>query len=113
MKTIRNLNLDHPGGIDLLISLISPPDGQDSAFPPRMVKIQVPDGFDPVLPPHFPPGWSRFGSNLLKMLASIFEADGYPLDNIKQLLTKFTSCLAHMTIGVLVGIDMFPISPKV
>ena len=49
IKTIRNLNLDHPGGempnldhpggIDFLISLISPPDGQDLAFPPRMVKI--------------------------------------------------------------------------
>ena len=69
-------NLDHPGGIGLLISLNSPPDGQDFAFPPQMVKIQVPDGFDLDSLPHFPPKWSRFGSNLLKMPASIFEADG-------------------------------------
>ena len=67
------LNLDHLGGIDLLIS---PPNGQDSAFPPQMVKIQAPDGFDLDSLPHFPPKWSRFGSNLLKMPASIFEADG-------------------------------------
>ena len=44
-----------------------------------MVKIQVPDGFDLDSLPHFPPKWSRFGSNLFKMPASIFEADGYPL----------------------------------
>ena len=75
------LNLDHPGGIYFLISLISPPDGQDSAFPPQMVKIQVPDGFHPDLSPHFPPGWSRFSSNLIKILASILEADGNPLVN--------------------------------
>ena len=31
------LNLDHPGGSYFLISLISPPDGLDSAFPPQMV----------------------------------------------------------------------------
>ena len=55
---------------------VSPPDGQDSAFPPQMVKIQVPDGFDLDSLPHFPPKWSRFGSNLLKLPASIFEADG-------------------------------------
>ena len=41
-----------------------------------MVKIQIPDGFDLELPPHISPKWSRFGSNLLKILASIFEADG-------------------------------------
>ena len=44
-----------------------------------MVKIQVLDGFDLDSLPHFPPKWSRFGSNLFKMPASIFEADGYPL----------------------------------
>ena len=43
------------GGINLLIPLISPPDGQDSAFPPQMVKIQVPDGFDLDSLPDFPP----------------------------------------------------------
>ena len=51
-----------------------------------MVKIQVPDGFDLDFLPHFPPGWSIFGSNLLKMPASIFEADGYPLVVIKVLI---------------------------
>ena len=61
-----------------------PPDGQDSAFPAQMVKIQVADGFHPDLSPHFPPKWSRFGSNLLKMPASILEADGYPLGNKKE-----------------------------
>ena len=34
---------------------IPPPDGQDSAFPPQMVKIQVPDGFDLDSLPDFPP----------------------------------------------------------
>ena len=43
---------------------------------PRMVKIQIPDGLHPDFSPHFPPGWSRFGSNSLKILASIFEPDG-------------------------------------
>ena len=62
-KTIRNLNLDHPGGLT-------------SSFPPGMVKIQIHDGFHPDLSPHFSPGWSIFGLNSLKMLASIFEADG-------------------------------------
>ena len=53
-----------------------------------MVKIQVPEGFHPDLSPHFPPGWSRFSSNLLKMLASIFEADGYPLVLVLKLGQK-------------------------
>ena len=88
IKTIRNLNLDHLGGKCRILTIWGemremrrsiPPDGQDSAFPPQMVKIQVPDGFDLDSLPHFPPKWSRFGSNLLKMPASIFEADGYPL----------------------------------
>ena len=55
IKTIRNLNLDHLGG-----NAESRPSGGDSL--PHF--------------PHFPPGWSRFGSNLLKMPASLFEADG-------------------------------------
>ena len=54
-----------------------------------MVKIQVPDGFHPDLSPHFPPGWSRFGSNLLKILASIFEAVGHPLIPTHYVLTSF------------------------
>ena len=37
---MRMLNLDHPGGIDLLISLISPPNGQDSAFPPKWSRFR-------------------------------------------------------------------------
>ena len=45
---------------------ISPPDGQDSG------SWWFWSGF----PSSFPPKWSRFSSNLLKMPASIFEADG-------------------------------------
>ena len=85
MKTIRNLNLDHLGGKCQILTIwgemremrrsipprwsrfsISPPDGQDSgswwfsswfvtSFPPRMVKIQIPDGFDLDSLPDFPP----------------------------------------------------------
>ena len=89
-------HLDHLGGL----TPSSPPNGQDLAFPPQMVKIQVPDGFDLDSLPHFPPKWSRFGSNLFKMPASIFEADGYPLLRPQYLISesivlKKASCLAQ------------------
>ena len=46
IKTIRNLNLDHPGGKCRILTIRG---GLTPSFPPRMVKIW-----------HFPPGWSRF-----------------------------------------------------
>ena len=46
IKTIRNLNLDHPGGKCRILTIRG---GNEEVNPPRMVKIQ-----------HFPPGWSRF-----------------------------------------------------
>ena len=76
IKTIRNLNLDHlgemlnldhMGGIHFPISLNSPPDGLDSAFPPGWSRfrflmvlilmiflislISPPDGLDSAFPP--------------------------------------------------------------
>ena len=46
IKTIRNLNLDHPGGKCRILTIRG---GNEGVNPPRMVKIW-----------HFPPGWSRF-----------------------------------------------------
>ena len=49
IKTIRNLNLDHPGGKCQILTIRGGIEGNEEVNPPRMVKIQ-----------HFPPGWSRF-----------------------------------------------------
>ena len=72
-------NLDHPEGIDLLISLNSPPDGQDFAFPPGwsrfrllMVLIWIPFLISP-------PDGQDLAQICSQFPASIFEADGHPL----------------------------------
>ena len=49
IKTIRNLNLDHPGGKCQILTIRGGIEGNEEVNPPRMVKIQ-----------HFPPKWSRF-----------------------------------------------------
>ena len=99
------LNLDHPGGIDLLISLISPPDGQDLAFSPQIVKIQVPDGFDLDSLPDFPPNGqdsaeicSKCQLQFLMLMAlPVIEESSY-LDPVLPLLL---SALHYKTIFVM------------
>ena len=49
IKTIRNLNLDHPGGKCQILTIRGGLASSFPSIPPRMVKIW-----------HFPPGWSRF-----------------------------------------------------
>ena len=75
------LNLDHPGGIHFLISLISPPDGLDSAFPP---------------------GWSRFRFLMVFILDPFLISPPDGLDSA-QILSKFQ--LQFLRLMALPGIE--------
>ena len=61
METVVNLNLGNQGDAESWISTegggdgkLNSHNGQDSAFPPCMVEIQIPDSFHYDLSPHPP-----------------------------------------------------------